>query len=82
MSDAIREARLAEHELHLTERAHATYREQCLEAAVKLAEKGEMEKSYQKLLMVVAIDGVRQKLRSYTDDATIERATAKAPQSD
>jgi len=78
VSDAQMTARKAKHELQVTEGAHANYRIECIEAAIKLAAKGMKDEAYTKLLMVVAIDGVRAKVLMQTDNATIEAALAEA----
>jgi hypothetical protein len=76
MSDAQLTARKAKHELQVTEEAHDAYRIECIEAAIKLAAKGMKDEAYTKLLMVVAIDGVRAKVLMQVDNATIETALA------
>lgn len=78
MSDAQMMARKATHEFQVTESAHAAYRVECIEAAIKLAAKGMKDEAYTKLLMVVAIDGVRAKVLMKTDDAVIDQALAEA----
>ena len=81
MSEAKQRALKAEHELTVTAGVHAEYRAECLDAAVKLAAKGLKDEAYTKLLMVVAIDGVRAKVLMQKNDATIEEGvtTALAP---
>jgi hypothetical protein len=78
VSDAQQIARKAVHELQVTERAHAAYREECIAAAIELARKGLKDESYTKLLMVIAIEGVRSKVLMQTGDAVIEEAIAQA----
>lgn len=78
MSDAQLTARKATHELQITEEAHAAFRLKCIEEAIKLAAKGMKDEAYTKLLMVVAIDGVRHAVLMRKDDATIETANAEA----
>lgn len=78
MSEARQLANKALHELTVTEAAHAAYRQECLDGAVKLAAMGLKDEAYTKLLMVVAIDGVRAKVLMKTDDAVIEDSLQKA----
>lgn len=78
MSTADQIARKATYELQITEEAHAAYRLECIEAAIKLAGMGMKDEAYTKLLMVVAIDGVRAKVLMKTDDQVIETALAQA----
>jgi len=78
VSDAQQIARRATHELQITEEAHAAYKAECVTAAIELARKGMKDEAYTKLLMVVAIEGVRTKVLLQTDDAVIEKALAEA----
>lgn len=78
MSDAQQLARKATHELQVTEKAHADYRAECITKAIALAGQGMKDEAYTKLLMVVAIDGVRTKVLMQTGDAVIEQALAQA----
>ena len=78
MSDAQQLARKATYELQITEDAHTAYRAECITAAIELARKGMKDEAYTKLLMVVAIEGVRKKVLLQTHDADIEKALAEA----
>lgn len=78
MSDVQVKGRMAEHELKISAEAHAAYRVQMMDQAVALAAKGMKDEAYTKLLMVVAIDGVRDIVRGHVDTATIERESEKA----
>lgn len=78
MSDVQLKGRRAEHELQISAEAHAQYRQECIDKAVALAAKGMKDEAYTKLLMVVAIDGVRDVVRGHVDTATIERESEKA----
>lgn len=66
-------ARQADHELSITEQSHAEFRADCIEKAILLAKAGESEKAYRKLLMVVAIDGVRAMVLMQKTDAEIDK---------
>lgn len=78
MSEAQQIARKATHELQITEAAHAAFRRECIDDAIRLAKAGETSLCYQKLLMVVAIDGVRAKVLMEIDNATINEGVEKA----
>jgi hypothetical protein len=78
MSDAQMIARKATHELQVTETAHAAFKAECITAAVELARKGLKDEAYTKLLMVVAIEGVRAAVLMQTGSAVIEQAIAEA----
>lgn len=66
-------ARQADFELSITEQSHAEYRANCIEQAILLAKAGESENAYRKLLMVVAIDGVRAMVLMQKTDAEIDK---------
>lgn len=78
MSDTQVKGRMAEHELKISAEAHAAFRAHMMDQAVALAAKGHKDEAYTKLLMVVAIDGVRAIVRGHVDTATIETESAKA----
>lgn len=78
MSDTQLKGRQAEYELKIMAEAHVAYRLQMMDQAVELARLGKKDEAYTKLLMVVAIDGVRDVVRGHVDTATIEREAAKA----
>lgn len=78
MSDIQRQGRQAEHELQLTAEAHDKYRKEQIDKAVALAAQGLKDEAYTKLLMVVAIDGVRAVMQGHVDSATMDKASAEA----
>jgi hypothetical protein len=75
MSDIERNGRKAEYELTLMAEAHASFREKCLSEAVAIARLGDKDKAYEKLLMVVAIDGVRAVMQGHVDSAVMDKAS-------
>jgi len=75
MSDIERNGRLAEYELQITAEAHAAFRSKCVDEAIQLARYGEKDKAYEKLLMVVAIDGVRAVMQGHVDSAVMDKAS-------
>lgn len=78
MSDIQRLGIEAEQELRLSAEAHELFRKETIDKAIALASKGMKDEAYTKLLMVVAIDGVRAIVRGHIDTATIERESEKA----
>lgn len=78
MSEIQRLGRLADHELKLTEQAFADFRLKCLDEAVAIARLGDKDKAYEKLLMVVAIDGVRAVMQGHVDSAVMDKASDQA----
>ena len=78
MSDIQLKGRQADYELKITAEAHAAHRVQMMDQAVALAALGKKDEAYTKLLMVVAIDGIRDIVRGHVDTATIERESEKA----
>lgn len=78
MSDVERKGRQAEYELQVTAEAHAAFRDKCVDDAIQLARLGEKDKAYEKLLMVVAIDGVRAVMQGHVDSAVMDKASAQA----
>lgn len=78
MSDEIQKGRQARQEMELTEASRSKFREETLDKAVKLAKAGLRDEAYAKLLMVVAIDGVKEILQGHIASATIEEELAEA----
>ena len=78
MSEIQRKGREAEYELKLTEEAHAAFRQKCIDEAIQLARLGEKDKAYEKLLMVIAIDGVRAVMQGHVDSAVMDKASDQA----
>ena len=78
MSDIQRKGREAEHELAVMAEAHASFREKCMNEAIQLARLGEKDKAYEKLLMVIAIDGVRAVMQGHVDSAVMDKAAEQA----
>lgn len=74
MSDIQRKGREAEHELKIMAEANATFREKCLSEAIQIARLGDKDKAYEKLLMVIAIDGVRAVMQGHVDSAVMDKA--------
>jgi hypothetical protein len=75
MSDIERNGRQAEYELTLMADAHGSFRGKCVDEAIQLARMGEKDKAYEKLLMVVAIDGVRAVMQGHVDSAVMDKAS-------
>lgn len=74
LSDIQRKGREAEHELKIMAEANATFREKCLSEAIQIARLGDKDKAYEKLLMVIAIDGVRAVMQGHVDSAVMDKA--------
>ena len=74
MSDVERKGRQAEYELQVTAESHAAFREKCLNEAIQIARLGDKDKAYEKLLMVIAIDGVRAVMQGHVDSAVMDKA--------
>lgn len=72
MSEIQRRGRQALHELEIHREKHDAYRAEALEDAVKLAAFGEADGAYRKLLLVVALDGLRTLVHAEADNAEIE----------
>lgn len=77
MSEAQRRGRQAAHELEIHAEKHDAYRAEQLEKAVKLAALGQSDEAYRKLLLVVALDGLRSLVRAEVDNAEIESEAAR-----
>ena len=78
MSDIQHKGRVAKQQLDIMEEAHAAFREKCLEEAVSIARLGDKDKAYEKLLMVIAIDGVRAVMQGHVDSAVMDKASEQA----
>ena len=78
MSEIQRKGRQAEHELTVMAEANAAFRAKCIDEAIQLARLGEKDKAYDKLLMVIAIDGVRAAMQGHVDSATMDKASEQA----
>lgn len=74
MSEIQRKGRQAEYELKIMEEANASFRVKCIDEAIQLARLGEKDKAYDKLLMVIAIDGVRAAMQGHVDSAVMDKA--------
>lgn len=71
-------ARLAQHELQITEEAHSKLRAFWLEEAVSFAAQGRTTEAHNMLLQVKALDTIRMMVRTPVDDLEIEKAVAEA----
>ena len=78
MSDKQQRARLASHELQITEEAHAKLRVFLLEQAVALAGSAKHDEAINMLLQVKALDTIRMMVRTPVEDWEIEKALEDA----
>lgn len=74
MSEAKQRALHAARELAITAEQHGKFRGECIEKAIQLAAAGRKDDAYTKLLMVVAIDSVRDMVAYQKTDDAIDSA--------